>query len=423
MARQGHRKRIAPNIFRDDTRYAVIVKVGGKPKEHRFLLSTPLAKLEEARDRLKGQARDEERPRAGSLADDAAQYLLTIEDKKKRKHRAILCRHWTRVHGRDSRFALTKLMIEQQLVSWMDAGVSPSTCNKRLSVLRGIFNTVNTDDDPNPAAKVKKRKEPEPEPRGLAYSLIERILGEMPDRGKPTGGGQGSRPTVSLAKLRCAWMAYTGLPPAQSMKINPDVDLQRVVTPDPETGADVETHVLRGRPRRKGKGTRETWLPLAPQAVEVLALLVTHGGLTTKGTLKPFSTSSVRQSWMRGCVKVIAAQLGAGETPLPHKFVTKGTKATLVPLVRPYDLRHSFLTQALRSSGNLRGVQELGQHADARQTQRYIQNAVPQAARDAAVAMHASLPAIALPKHLSAKERILLSEATKAKAAGTRPVT
>ncbi|MDP3718823.1 MAG: hypothetical protein Q8T13_13745 [Acidobacteriota bacterium] len=397
MPRRGHRKTIAPNIYEDGSGFAVIVKVAGIPEEHRFARCTPLDQLEAVRDKLKGKARSHERPRAGSLAADAQEYLATIGDKAKRQSASNLCRHWTATYGRESRFALTKLKIEQQLAAWEHADVAASSCNKRLSALRSIFRAVNVDGDPNPTAAVRKRKEPEPEPRALDYRLIDRILAKMPDRGRPTGKGKGTRPTVSLAKLRCALMAYTGLPPAQIAKIKPDTDIKHVLVLDPSTGRKVKAPMLRARPRRKGKGTKESWLPLLPQGLAVIEALAAAGGL------RKYSNSSVRDSWHRACVKVIGEQLRDGETALPHRCQARGDAIVIIPLVRPYDLRHSFLTQALRSSGNLRGVQNLGQHADSRQTLRYIEAGVPEAASTTAAAMLAHLPTEPLPRYVAAK--------------------
>lgn len=385
MARKGERKTIAPNIYEDDTGIAVIVKIAGEPEEHRFPKGTPLDRLEATRDKLKGKARAEERPRAGSLAADAREYLATIGDPQKLKFATINVRHWTQLYGRESRFALTKLGIEQQLAAWERDGVAASTCNKRLSALRGIFNAVNGEDDPNPAAKVKKRKEPDPEPRAIDYTLIDRILAKMPDRGKPTGAGKGTRPTVSLAKLRCALMAYQGLPPAQIAKIKPDVDIKAVVIVDAATGEKRRSYLLRARPRRKGKGTKEDWLPLLPQAHVVLKALI------AEKALKKYSTPSARASWHRACVKVIEEQLANKETPLPHRLETKGGRIVIVPLVRPYDLRHSWATALLANSGNVAAVQHLLQHADPRQTIRYTKAAVPQGAMDAVMAFSATL--------------------------------
>ena len=51
--------------------------------------------------------------------------------------------------------------------------------------------------------------------------------------------------------------------------------------------------------------------------------------------------------------------------------------------LRPYDLRHSFLTEVFRRSKNIRAVQELAMHADARMSERYMVGAVPETTKQA----------------------------------------
>lgn len=400
MPRKGSRTLVhksIPNIYVDGSGYfSVIVKVAGVPEEKRFPPGTPLDRLEAVRDKLKGKARTQEKPRAGSFAVDALEYLKTIGDEQKLKDQTILVRHWTAIYGRESRFALTRLRVEQQLAAWEREGFAASTCNKRLSALRSLFNAVNDDGDPNPVVKVKKRKEPDPQPRAIDYETIDRIFAKMPDHGRPTGAGKSTRPTVSLTKLRLAFMAYTGLPPAQMIKIDPDRDVRQTFIVDAATGQKRRSHVLRARPRRKGKGTREDWIPLLPQAHAILKDLITHKAL------RKFSTQAARKSWQRACVKVILEQLDAKVTPLPHRLQARGDVAEIVALVRPYDLRHSFLTHALRSSGNLAGVQRLGMHSDSRTTLRYLESGMLDAATAVVSSMLGQLPSEPLPRYVKA---------------------
>lgn len=401
MARKGKRTLVdkdIPGIYVDGSGFfSVIVKVAGKPEEKRFPPGTPFDRLEDERDKLQGKARTKERPRAGSLAADAREYLATIADKQKLKNQTMLMGHWTASYGRESRFALTKLKIEQQLATWEKAHVAASTCNKRLSALRSLFNTINGDNDPNPTIKVKKREEPDPQPRAIDYAIIDRIFAKMPDRGQPTGGGKGTRPKVNLTKLRLAFMAYTSLPPAQMAKIDPAKDLRIATLVDPESNQPRKIHMLRARPRRKGKGTKEDWLPLLTQAYEIIQLLIEHKAL------RKFSTQSARKTWQTACVKVIREQLAAGETPIPHRYEADGEAISIVALIRPYDLRHSFLTQALRSNGNLAGVQRLGLHSDPRTALRYLEGGIFDAAAAVVGSMEGHLPSNPVPRYVAAK--------------------
>lgn len=371
MPRRGSRRRLAPNIFEDGSGCAVKVTIAGRTRERRFPTGTPLDVLEDARLELLGQQQAARRPGHGTLAEDAAAYLRTIADGKKRTGQAILVAHWVRQYGAMARQALTPLAIRQQLAAWLSANVAPSTCNKRLSALRAVWREVGDPDEPNYPAQVRKLPEPAPEPRALAYDVIARILAAMPDRGRAEKGQP--RATVSLTKLRLTLMAYTGLPPAQIARI------------DPRTDIDWQGPTLRVRPRRKGKGRPEQWVQLIPQAAAALRGLVAAGALPGS-----YSNDSVTESWRRACRVVIAQQRAAGEPMLPHRLLQDGR---VRPLVRVYDLRHSFGTLALSLSRDLAGVQHLMLHSDPRQTSRYTLGAMPEAARRVAAAVAAGLRA------------------------------
>ena len=71
-------------------------------------------------------------------------------------------------------------------------------------------------DGKNPVRAVKAPRVRYDDPRGMDYAIIERILAQLPDRGRPQDGrqvkttrGDRERPTVSLTKLRLRVMAYT----------------------------------------------------------------------------------------------------------------------------------------------------------------------------------------------------------------------
>lgn len=375
MARRGHRRTLAPNIFEDGSGRSVKVTVGGRTLERRFPSGTPLDQLEIERDALKGLQAAARPPAPGTLRADVVAYLRTIDDEAKRKGQQILCAHWVAAYGHVSRSALTPLVIRQQLAAWRRAGAAASSCNHRLSALRAVWRAVADPDEPNYPAQVKKLPEPSPEPRALSYDVIAQILAAMPDRGKPTGQGKGTRPTVSLTKLRLTLMAYGGLPPAQMARI------------DPATDIDWPTSSIRLRPRRKGKGAAEVWVQLIPQALDALRGLVAAKALPGR-----YSTSAAYKTWQLACVKVIRQQIADRAPTLPHVVDEAGA---IHPRVRPYDLRHSFGTAALiASGGDLRGVQHLLQHASTRQTERYTVAAVPERAARAVTALSAAIPAV-----------------------------
>jgi integrase len=100
----------------------------------------------------------------------------------------------------------------------------------------------------------------------------------MPERGQ--GLRHQKRSAVSKTKARLRLMAYSGLPPAQIMRLQPEqIDWN---------GSSVLVHG-----RRKGKGSRPARLPLIPAALDALRAFVAADAWGT------FSMSSVRASWWR----------------------------------------------------------------------------------------------------------------------------
>lgn len=399
MGRRGKRQKLDPDepcIYIDDTGISVVVK--GQP-EKRFPHGEPLEHLIEVRDRLQKKAKAAAPPRGGSLSADAVDYLKTISDKRKKQNAIGYCAHWTSsidsdgiAFGEKSRFALTKLKIEQIAAGWLTKGVAASSVKKRLSALSAIFETNNTDDQSNPVLKVKRPKEPDPEPRGQPLDVIARVLAELPDRGRPTKGQK--RPTVSHSKAALIFMFYTGIPQAQIERITPRTDIDwHAINSDGE-----EQPALRRRPRRKGKGAKATWTLLEPPAVDALKALIAFG-LTEAGTLKRLDRHAMANAWRRGCEKVIRQQLAAGEPAMPHRVERddKG-RERYVTTTSPYTLRHSLLTHLLKLSGNLAGVQEHAQHATPRQTMRYVGAAIPESARQVSKAARGTLPVISRAK-------------------------
>jgi integrase len=129
-------------------------------------------------------------------------------------------------------------------------------------------------------------------------------------------------------------MAATGLPHAQIADLTPaDVDLV------------AWTLVVRGR--RKGRGGPPSLRPLSPQAVAAFR------AFCQAEAWGPFSRGSLYRIFQDACATL-------GLTGL-----------------RPYDLRHSYLTDVYRATGDLRVTQVLAGHSKSSLTERYTLAAVP----------------------------------------------
>ena len=320
---RGTRQRIATGIFRDSIGIAVIVSVSGKPHEYRCAHDSDVAELIKERLTLKkAGALDVERESAtaDTLRADAATYLSTLTGRHKADADDILT-HWVTALGDRHRDAITAVDVRQQLAAW---GKAPSTLNHRRQVLSSLYKSLNGANGYNPVREVPKVRERYDTPRSLSYSVITAILDQM-------------GPTQSRARF--AVMAYTGLPQAQMAQLTPaDVDLK--------------AKTVRVSPRRKGKGSPGRTLPLSPQAVQAFK------DFAAANCWGEFSRSSMAKAF-RNAVK----NARATRTDIPQS-------------IRAYDLRHSFLTEIYRKTGDIHAVSHLALHSTPAQTARYAQSAV-----------------------------------------------
>ena len=304
-----------------------------------------------------------------------------------RKHEdyKYLLPHWQRSPvGAYPAIHVPQLAIKTQIQEWLAAGVSPSAINSRKRVLGDVLRvelererakrrTPNADDVIVPTALIKNVPPRELEARGIDMPILLRILAALPDHGR-AGKGE-TRPAYSETKIRLTVMAWTGLSHASLVRLerrHVNFDKERIFFP----------------PRKKGKGSPGMWMDALPQAIAALkAYDAAHLWRQS------FSRSAMRKSWTKAVARVRATLEAAGT-----KKGASDTERTMweqfqncVPEnCRPYDVRHSFLTEALRRSGNLRAVQELAQHRDIKTTQRYTKGAVPELVSNAIADMRAA---------------------------------
>lgn len=363
MGRKGPRKRLAEGIYKDDGGIAARVRVGSGDtqlsREKRYPHGTDLKTIQRwqltTRASLLGDL--PAKAERGSLAAAVPGYLATLTGRRKNDARALL-QHWIDALGTQDRSLITRTQILAQLATWEEAGVAASSINHRLLELRALYRELDANNPSayNPTFDIRKRREPEAVPRAVPYDLIEAIIAYMPDRGRTLTPGA-TRSTFSHTKARARVMAFTGLPPAQVMKIQPgDVDW--------------EAGTLRVTPRRKGKGMKARTVPLLPQAIEALKWFFACGATG------PYSTSSFYKTWQTAQRRLVRElkRLAVQQGQDPH--------AISLPRIRPYDLRHSFGTEAVRRSSNLLGVQTLMLHARISTTERYLKSALDHSAQD-----------------------------------------
>ena len=270
--------------------------------------------------------------------------------------------------------AVTRTLIRAQLEAWAAAGLSPTSVNDRKRALAEVLlQTLYADaDDPDeivlPTDKIPNIPPRRHEPRGIPLPIIARILASLPDRGRPVKGE--TRGTVSHTKIRLTVMAWTGLP---------NISLARLQ----RRHVNFRESKIWLPSRHKGTGAAGVWVEVLPPAV---AALRDYDAAGLWG--RTFSNSSMHRTWGRAIVRtrtrLIAEAEASGDRTLVEQFLES------VPAnCHPYDLRHSYLTDAYRQSGDIRAVQHLAQHADLKTTEQYTKAAVSERAALAVEKMRA----------------------------------
>jgi integrase len=321
---------------------------------------------------------------AGGFAADIAVYLTRVSAMPTIHQRTAHLALWARELGRDRpRRSITSDEIEVILQGWLDTptrpgpgqkgrpsgpdGLSPGAVRKRRTALQSFFAKMDGKKSKyvNPVKGTTNPKEPKAEARSIDYPLLERAIAAMPTtrdvkRGLP-------RP-LSLAPIRAAVIAYTGIPPSLLKQVKP-IDLQ--------LGASVGA--IKVQARIKGKGVEARTLRLVGDA------LVAFQRFHQANAYGPFTTECVNRSFKRGCKRV--GLVG----------------------VSLYWLRHSFLTELYRVTRDEATVGRLGLHAKgSRVTSRYTEAAHEEVDAAAVAAFN---------KSLARRRQLALKSATPAAAA------
>ena len=272
----------------------------------------------------------------GTFGEDVDAYLKSVKTMPSYVDRENDLDAWLAALGSGrSRHTITSAEIRTALQQWRVNGrkdgkpLSESACNHRRSALMHVFTVLNGKAGANPVREVPKFREPDPEPRGVSFAQLRKAFNAMPE---------------SKTKARVLIMAYTGLPHATLMRLTPGM-------------VDLRARTVTVPRRRKGQGTKTRVLPLQPEAIKAFRLLDRYDGWGS------FSRDSLRRSLRRACA-------------------TAG-----IPLIRGYDLRHSFGTAVYAASGDIRAVQALLDHSDVKLTERYTLGAVDERMKAALSAM------------------------------------
>lgn len=408
------RTRIAEGVYRSGAGLDVRVSVGTNPTK---LQSAKRFPADESLRVVKQWQREERvrleklRPRAsrGPFDQDIARYLATLADRPRlRAERQHQLAWWAEQPGLDGRrlgdrrrhtFQRDELQSALAARATLpspnraDQLMSPSSLRHYRTALFHLYSTLDGKSSPNPVRDVPAPQSPDPEPRAIPYAIIEAIFDAMQDQQRASridpqqsatiaelatrpGANKSaiarqygvtetairkivaaSRPRDDVAaktKLRLGVMAYVGLPPTQIMLLA-----------EADVHWDEPSVLVKGR--KKGKGSRTARLPLTEMGVD--ALRAFFAGNATG----PFDTTSARRVWWRA-IQTMYRRLAETDEAAADKLLAELKQLR----ARPYDLRHSYLTQVQLVGRNIHATQQFAMHSDSRQTQRYTLAAVNQ---------------------------------------------
>ena len=217
--------------------------------------------------------------------------------------------------------------------SWCNRrGLAPRSIQRRLSALRGFFAYLIRENliDSNPASDVPSPKVPGHLPKTLSVDEVARLL-EL----------EGDDPLVLRDRAVMELFYSSGLRLSELTGLNTgDIDL-----------GDGSVRVL-------GKGGKERIVPVGSKASEaVTRYLGVRGQLLRKKDSEALFVSRLGRRLSTRAVQERVRQWAR--------------KLGMASSVHPHQLRHSFATHLLESSGDLRAVQELLGHANIGTTQIY----------------------------------------------------
>lgn len=335
--RSTKRTRLATGIYQDAS--GVMIRIPGKPPaDHRRdkdgvsyadrYAQKGVAWLREERKRLEVDAtlKTERAVEADStFRADVPRFLATINSPGHRLNTQGYMEHWSHHFADRRRNEITDIDAQTAYAAIDRADSS------RIHIRRALiqfYEALNGKSGYNPGRCLTKPPKPEEPIRDIPWKDIEAMFAVM---------------QPSKAKARLMLIAYIGLPQKQIKALHP-------------SHLRLERRELVVHPRRKGAGVSGKVQPLSDYGVAALKEFV---------RIEAFGTFQNLQ--------LVRAFHSAA----------KRAKVVLSENARPYDLRHSFLTEIARGGADIQQVSELGMHATIEQAARYIKGAAAERATKA----------------------------------------
>ncbi len=240
---------------------------------------------------------------------------------------------WSTVEARHLRRLLAQLAAQ---------GLSPRSLARKLSAWRGFFAFLLEQKliTHNPAAQIRAPKMPSRLPKALAADDSQRLLDH------PFSGPCALRDRAMLELLY-----------ASGLRLSELIQLDCSYHPQARGWYDAqqaEVQVL-------GKGSKRRSVPVGRKAAAAIAEWLKERARWL--SLQPSGDQHALFLGLRG--QRISAR------SIQHRFVRLGLEGGLATRLHPHVLRHSFASDLLQSSGDLRAVQELLGHASIASTQIY----------------------------------------------------
>jgi integrase len=327
----------------------VFCKVNGKFYQQVFAPTSKVSDRNAWRDRTIEANGGGPTAAAGSFAADCVTYLRRPEVAA-RKYIGQVAKNlelWLDALGRDRpRRTITRDEVETVLQRWLAAGFAQPTVYHRRTALRSLFSTLDGKNQPNPVTETTRPAHYRPVDRSVDHDTIRRILAAMPDDRAVSAGIR----QPSLSKLRATVIAYTGIPPAELMKLR-------------RQDFDRDAGIVRMPWRDKGAGTPAHIRELSSFGVAAFVALDAARGWGA------FAPERLSASFKRAARRVCGPDTA----------------------IRLYDLRHSLGAQIYRSTRDLATVGRLLGHAPGSiVTSRYAMGAHAEVDRAAMAAVTAA---------------------------------